>query len=87
MRVEYRDQAVALHLQRGAGAIAAACGPDRTGRSQFRIVEDQAVRVDEFADFARQRAVQFFAQLLEFLARVRERVAQVHDFRFDLAFG
>ncbi len=60
-RVEYRDQPVALHLQCGTGAIAA--DPDQVvhAAGQLAIGEHQAVGVDEFGDFPRERAVQFLA--------------------------
>ena len=72
-RLERRDEAIALHLQRGAGAIATLADQVVQAADQFRVVENQAVRVDELADFARQRAMQFFAQLVQFVARGAER--------------
>ncbi len=85
-RVERRDHAVALHLQRGAGAIAALADQVVQAADQLRVLENQAVGVDELADFARQRAMQLAAQLVHFFARGDQGDVQPCDFGLDFGF-
>jgi len=86
-RLEYRGQPVALFLQRGAGAVAADPHQVVQPAQQLGVVQQQAVRVDELVDLARQRAVQLAAQLAQFLARGVQRLVQLGQLALDLLLG
>ena len=58
-RLEHGDEAITLHLQCGAGAIAADADQVVNPGGQFAVGQHQAVRVDELGDFACHRSVQF----------------------------
>src|SRR6185312_13703779 len=85
--VEHGNQAVALGLERGGGAVVALADHRAQAFDQFRVVEQLRVRIDEFADLARQRAVQLAAQLGHVLARDREGAFEARDFVFDFGVG
>ena len=51
---------------------------------QFRVVQQQRMQVEEFADFLRQRAVQAFAQVVHLAAHGLHRGVDARQFRFDL---
>ncbi len=74
-RLEHRDEAIALHLERGARAETADANEIGEARIELAVGEDQAVRVDEIADFAREQAVQFLAERRR-APRARSRLAR-----------
>jgi len=86
-RAEDRRHLLALFLQRGVGAVAPDMHQVVQPAQQVGIVQQQAVRVDEFADLARQRPVHAPAQLAQFLARGVQRRVQALQFGLDLVIA
>ena len=80
--VEHRGQAVALQAQGVIGGIAPGTDQFVQAVQQFRIVEQQRMQVEEFADFLGQRAVQALAQQVHLAAGGIDRFMQALQFAF-----
>ena len=85
-RLEDRRQPVALQLQRVRGAVVFVADHAGDAGEQFRIVQQQRVDIEEFAQFRGQRAVQLIAQLQQRLAGAGDGLMQTFDFRIDFVW-
>nr|QMS47834.1 hypothetical protein WG33_0032 [uncultured bacterium] len=82
--VEHRGDAVALDPQCVVGGIAFAADQLVQAVQQLRIVEQQRVHVEEFADLLRQRTLQAPAQVAHLAAHDQDRRVQAGKFRIDI---
>src|SRR5690606_31395363 len=82
--LEHRGQAVALQAQGIVGRIVAVADQVVEAMQQFRVVEQQRVQVEEFADLLRQCAMQARAQAVHFGADDADRVVQSFEFGIDV---
>src|SRR5690606_19651123 len=81
--LEHRGDAVALQAQGVVGRVQAGADQRVDALQQFRVVQQQCVQVEEFADLVRQRAVQALAQLAHFIAYGVDRGVDARQFGLD----
>ena len=86
-RLEHGGQTIALFFQRRARTVMADAHHVVQPAQQLAVIQQQAVRVDEFVDLTCQRTVQFAAQFAQLLPRGIQRTMQQFNLFLDLVFG
>jgi hypothetical protein len=81
---EHRSDAVALQAQRIVGGIAPGADQLIEAGQQLRVIQQQRMQVQKFADLLRKCAVQAIAKGVHFAAHDRDRGVQALDFGIDL---
>ncbi len=78
--IEDLGELVTLHAQCVAGAVALVADQLVQPEQQLRVIQQQGVQVEEFADIVGQGALQALAQIMHFRARGLHRLVQALQF-------
>ncbi len=82
--VEHRRQPVVLQAQCIFGAESAVPDQGFDALTQFRVVEDQGMEVEEVADLLGECAVQAIAKLVQFVAGLGHRAIETVEFGVEV---
>ncbi len=85
--LEHRGQAVALQAQGIVGAVAAGADQLVQAVQQLRVIQQQGVQVEEFADFTGERAMEALAHGVHFRAHQVDSGMQARQFSVDILRG